>query len=227
MRHPDNNPLTTDLPGQERLVPATTPNEQTLRPSTARSSSVQSKTTGGSKRKKDATPTPSAAVLMRSASDVHDRNRKTGNTMTRYQRLACLLRSRKLAEDTVTPVIQTQGDTLQPGLRLQRPQEARMALCPFAHCKRKDRRHHRLDSRLKRQQTALHLTSSRLLPTGKRRLLLASHQELATRNSSLPTRSSLSMLPRNSRPAHQRTTTSRLRRRSRRRNRRRSRRRLV
>lgn len=228
LRHPDNSHLAMDPQGQERLVRATTPNEQILQPSMARTSSVQSKTTGGSKRKKDGTQTPSAAVLTRSVSDVHDRNRKIGNTMTRYQRLACLWRSRKLAEDTATPVIPTQADTMQQGLRLQRPREARTALCLFAPSKRKDQHQHRLDNRLKRQRTDLHLISSRLLPMDRRHLLPASHQELvAIRNSSPPTKSSLSTLPQSNRQAHRRTTTSRLRLHLRRRNRPRSRRRLA
>ena len=228
LRHPDNSHLAMEPRGQERLARATTPNEQTLQPSMARTSSVRSKTTGGSKRRKDGTQTPSAVGLTRSVSDVHDRSRKTGNTTTRYRRLACLWRSRKLAEATAMPAIRKLVDTMQQGLRLQHPPGARTVHCQSAPCKRKGQLQRRLDSRHKRQQTDLHPTSSRLLLMDRRHLLLASLRELvATRNSSRPTKSSLSMLPRSNRQAHQRTTTSRLRQHLQRRNRPRSRRRLA
>jgi hypothetical protein len=210
---------------------------QIPRPSTTRTSSELNRKTEESRRKKEDTQILSAGVLTKIANAEHDKNRKTESTTIRYQRLGCLWRSRRLAADTATPATRMQVDTMLQGLRLQHPQEARMAaLCPFAHCKRKGQLPRRPDnraSRLKRHPGRMdphptELSSRLLLMDSKQRLLPGSLQVLVIiRSSRLPTRSSLSMLQRSNPPARRRTTTSRPRLHSRRRNRLRRLRRLA
>jgi hypothetical protein len=188
---------------------------RTPRHNIARISNEQSKNTEESKMKKEDMPSPSADAPMRNANDEHARNRKTESTMIRYQRPERLWLSRRLVVGTVTPMTR-QADTMHRGLRLQHPQEARVALCLYALYKlkgqplplpdtarRPQRRPEQMDHRL--------MVSSSLLPPIRHLLLGSLQVQALTRNSPLLTKSSLSMSLRSNPLARRRITTSRLR----------------